>query len=454
MSHRLRTVGVMGELSFPVLPDVSSAALDQLPIERLEAELTGLAAQSAAAMCRWLVMVAEFDRRDAAARWWGVRSTAHWLEWQCALEERTARAHVAVARRIVGLPKTMAAFASGALSYSKVRALVRVATISTEDTWIEKARQATAAQLEDAVRGYRQAIGADDPAPAVDPAEERGELYESWTEEGRGHLRANLRADDFALALAAIDKRADELFQEQAKSGPAGPLLCRTRAELRAQAMVELLCGENGCVCGGDGSDDRHLVVIVAEASSLDPEGHAYIEGGPPVSAERLAELLCDQPLALLVKDDSGNPLYLGRSTKQLNRRQRRALRYRDGRCCQFPGCKSTKRINGHHVAWWARDHGPTDIDNLVSLCPFHHRLIHQQKFFIKVDADGRFVFTRSDGAVLENSPPPPPVQTTIEQANAALGTAVASAPEPGEGYPQDLALTVDHLLWKFGLAY
>jgi hypothetical protein len=57
-----------------------------------------------------------------------------------------------------------------------------------------------------------------------------------------------LGADDFALALAAIDKRADELFQEQAKSGPEGPLLCCTRAELRAEALVELLCGENGCL--------------------------------------------------------------------------------------------------------------------------------------------------------------------------------------------------------------
>ena len=443
----------MGDLSIPVLPDVSSEELDQLPIERLEAELTTLAAQSASAMCRWLLMVAEFDRRDAAAQWWGVRSTAHWLAWQCAVDDRTARAHVAVARRIVGLPKTMAAFAAGELTYSKVRALVRVATISTEETWIEKARLATAAQLEEAVRGYRAALGADDETPAPADAPDRaGELYDTWTEEGRGQLRAELPADDFAVAIAALDKRADELFQDQANSGPAGPQITRSRAELRAEALVDLLCGANGCACGGDGADDRHLVVIHAKSSSIDTAGHAYIEGGPALTAERLAELLCDQPLALLVEDDAGNPLYLGRTTKQLNRRQRRALRYRDGRCCRFPGCRATKRINGHHVAWWERDMGPTDIDNLVSLCPFHHRLIHQLEFFVKVDGEGRFVFTRPDGTVIEDAPEPPSIQRTLEEANAGLGTPVATAPAPGEGYPQDLALTIDELVWKFGL--
>lgn len=443
----------MGDLSVPVLPGVSSADLAQLPIERLEAELCTLAAQSASAMCRWLAMVAEFDRRDAAMQWWGVLSTAHWLAWRCAIDARTAREHVRVARAVVGLPRTMAAFAAGQLSYSKVRAITRVARISTEDTWIEKAREATTAQLEEAVRGYRRAIDPKgefhraQPEPDDTPADCRTR----HREDGRTQIVFDLSADEAGEVLAKLDRRADSIFQDEANCGSAEPPLCLTHSERRARALLEVL-SETFANTPSDPDDDRYLVVIHAEASSIGGTGRAWIEGGPPVTAERLAELLCDQPLSLLVEDDHGNPLYLGRSTKQLNRRQRRALRYRDRGCCRFPGCTRTKRINGHHVAWWRRDNGPTDIDNLVSLCPFHHRLVHRGQFCIEVEAKGLFVFARPDGTLIEDSPEPLTPARTLEHANSAAGVDVVSAPEPGDGYRQDLSLTVDALLASFGL--
>ena len=148
----------MGDLAIAVLPDVTSDDLERLPKERLEAELCTRAAQSASAMCRWLVMVAEFDRREAAMEWYGIVSTAHWLAWRCAMDARTARDHVRVARAIVGLPKTLAAFAAGELSYSKVRALTRVARFDTEDRWLDTARNATTAQLEDTVPSATRSI--------------------------------------------------------------------------------------------------------------------------------------------------------------------------------------------------------------------------------------------------------------------------------------------------------
>src|SRR3954464_15454726 len=101
-------------------------SVDGLPDERLEAELTTLAAHMHAGMYRFLVMVAEFDRRELYESW-ECRGTAQWLSWKCAIAARTAREQAPVARALERLPLAAAAFGRGELSYAKVRAVARVA---------------------------------------------------------------------------------------------------------------------------------------------------------------------------------------------------------------------------------------------------------------------------------------------------------------------------------------
>src|SRR3954471_18811756 len=86
--------------------------------ERLEAEMTTLAAHLHAGMCRFLLMVAEFDRR-ALYESWECRGTAQWLTWKCGVAARTAREHVRVARALQKVPLASAAFGRGELSYAK-----------------------------------------------------------------------------------------------------------------------------------------------------------------------------------------------------------------------------------------------------------------------------------------------------------------------------------------------
>src|SRR3712207_4858674 len=98
----------------------------QRPLDELAREITAGAVRLASATAAWLRLVAEFDEREG----WGgvgVLSCAHWLAWQCALSPGAAREHVRVARALTALPVTAAAFAAGRLSFSKVRALTRVA---------------------------------------------------------------------------------------------------------------------------------------------------------------------------------------------------------------------------------------------------------------------------------------------------------------------------------------
>src|SRR5262249_54167436 len=125
--------------------------------ERLEAETCTLAAQLAAANCRFLLLIGELARREAW-RSWGTQSLAHWLSWKCGLGLHAAREHVRVAVAMESLPETTQVFSRGELSYSKVRAITRVATPSVEGELIEFAKVATASQVERTVGAYRGVV--------------------------------------------------------------------------------------------------------------------------------------------------------------------------------------------------------------------------------------------------------------------------------------------------------
>ncbi len=122
--------------------------LADVPTERLEAQITELAGHLAAAECRWLELVGEFDRRKGYEAW-GCVSCAYWLSWQCGLDLRSARDKVRVARALEGLPLIRSSSSrSGRISYSKVRAIARVATPATEADLVMLAEHSTGAQLD------------------------------------------------------------------------------------------------------------------------------------------------------------------------------------------------------------------------------------------------------------------------------------------------------------------
>src|SRR5581483_10579458 len=126
---------------------------EDLSIDALGEQIVSLAGRVAAATCRWLLLVAEFDRREGYARF-GLWSTARWLSHQCGIAHRTAVEHVRVARVLAGFPRLVEEMSAGRLSYSQVRAISRVPregeTTVVEDL-IEVAQHGSAAQLESVV---------------------------------------------------------------------------------------------------------------------------------------------------------------------------------------------------------------------------------------------------------------------------------------------------------------
>jgi hypothetical protein len=117
-------------------------------------KITTLAGQINAANYRFLKMIAEFDRRVA----WeepGIRSCAYWLHWKCGIDMGAAREKVRAARALVGLPEINAAFEKGELSYSKVRAMTRVATVENESFLLNIAQYGTAQHVVKLVGAFR-----------------------------------------------------------------------------------------------------------------------------------------------------------------------------------------------------------------------------------------------------------------------------------------------------------
>ena len=162
-----------------------------------------LAGHLAAAECRWLLMVAEFDRRKGYEQW-GCWCASQWLGWKCGIEERAARERVRVARALDDLPAITEAFGKGELSYSRVRALTRVAEPATEADLLMIARHVTAAQLERLVRSYRGVLRRADETALANQRHDRRYLRWHWDDDGSLVGQFRLDPEEGAVLMAAV----------------------------------------------------------------------------------------------------------------------------------------------------------------------------------------------------------------------------------------------------------
>jgi len=377
-----------------------------MPLDEVEREICELAAHIAAATCRWLSLAAEFDRRGGHEEF-GFASCASWLAWRCSLTPRAAREQLRVARALRELPRIRTAFRRGSLSYSKVRALTRVAEPAMEEDLLEIARDATAAQLERLLRGYRRAIAPDEAADVAS----RRHLTTRWEDDGSLTIRGSLPPDEAALFLRGLERARDELHGAAAAKGDAtgdddrdgrGPLGGAGGGERparpdRADALVTL--AESAVAHGIEaaGGGDRHRVVVHVDLDHLathDATATATLADGVTLPAETARRLGCDAAIVSLVERD-GEPLSVGRKTRSIPPALARALRARD-RGCRFPGC----------LEHWAHG-GATSLDNLVLLCRRHHRLVHEGGFTVALE-EGEPVFRTRLGETLDPAPVTP----------------------------------------------
>lgn len=200
---------------------VDDELLQQVPLERLELQITSFAGRLAAAQARWLVWIGAYDRREGW-RHWQAKSCAHWLNWRCGVSMRTAREHVRVARRLEHLPLVRQRFLSGALSYSKVRAVSRVATEFNETELVELAELSTASQVERLCGGLRRAQSRrDEAAQAAAAVANQFVTYEN-NHDGTATITITVPVADAKAAHAALVEAASaEIDAARTQGQPA-----------------------------------------------------------------------------------------------------------------------------------------------------------------------------------------------------------------------------------------
>jgi hypothetical protein len=160
-----------------------------------------------------------------------------------------------------------------------------------------------------------------------------------------------------------------------------------------ADGLVEL------AATSGDQTAAPAQITVFADLDALtettETTGVAELEAGPVIANETARRLACDSIVECAVSDHAST-LGVGRRTRLIPGWLRRQLRHRDGGC-RFPGCGRKTWVHGHHIQHWA-DGGPTDLGNLVLLCGYHHRFLHEHGWDIQDGPDRTPMFTRPDG--------------------------------------------------------
>jgi hypothetical protein len=404
----------------------------------LDDELTTLAAHLNAATARFVELVHELAEAGGLAD-----EVGRYVAFRCGVTAREARELVRVAEALEELPAIRAAFARGELTFTKVRALTRVATPASEEGLLELACALTASQLERALRAFRRLR-----------AEEAREAHEleyvdyHWAEDGSLYLRARLAAEDGTLVVKALEAARERVrmrrrAERSAASTEEGAVAFEPPRSMSVEALCEL--AQAALATSGEPVAERTRLVVHVDALALarDGAGRCELAEGPVLSPETARRLGCDAETVTALERD-GLPLGLGRARRSVPPRLRRALEARDGGTCRWPGCENRRHLDAHHRVHWAHG-GETSLENLVLLCFHHHRLVHEGGYSIEDDPEGGLRFRNRYGVLCPGvSRPPPGSADELVARNARQGLVIDSRTNRnGHGDPLDLELAV-----------
>jgi hypothetical protein len=445
--------------------------LAAIPLERLERQITELAAHINAATCRWLLLVGEFDRREGWAEW-GCRSCVHWLSYRCGLSPSAARERVRVARRLGALPATWASFGAGELCFSQVRALTRIATEETERDLIMVARHATAAQLDVVVRAYRGVMAYE--LGTGRPEDECRYVCCHHDDDGALLIHARLPAEEGALLLAALDAGRDAI--REGRRDPAGQP--GGHADDQEAADGPTAPGAGGAAAEAPGSRaavsyaDALLLMAQTLLSSGRPSAAAamatrlWSTSTPPslrTTTRTVAPVSSNTAAPCTPRLPAGSPATPASSASSNATAGRSLSGARPAPChprydapseaaTPSPASRAAPQrrfLHAPHVDHWARG-GRTDLSNLVQLCSHHHRLVHEGGYRVERGPHGSLRFRRPDGQMIAPIPRRPTGrQHHLERSNAQRGlelTHQTCVPCIYSGDKFDLHWVVDNL--------
>ncbi|MBK7534407.1 MAG: DUF222 domain-containing protein [Myxococcales bacterium] len=445
---------------------------EPLSVEEVQALGEHIAEQAVhldAAMHRLLADLRTFD---AAGGWHrqGFGTCAHWLSWRVGWDLGTAREHLRVARALHTLPLVSEALSAGKISYSKTRAITRVATAATEAVLLGYAQHCTASQLETVCRKVG-VLGADAASRAARPHDSERYVAHTPTTSGMVCVKACLRPDEAALLLKVLQQAAVDCTREPADvsaegadvsaeaQAPAersadvsaeaqrsstttttarrpynradglmalvhayarGSSAERSPVELIVTVPVALLQQTAATTDSATGTSDSAADISSTTAVAIAPATFTdrgaslpvalTVETDHALSPQTTRRLACDCGLVVATVTAAtaiaAAPLSIGRKTRTIPAALKRALLLRD-RTCRFPGCDHRLFLEGHHLQHWA-DGGETNLDNLALLCSLHHAYVHERGYRITQSATGALAFEDPQGRAVVPLPPRP----------------------------------------------
>ena len=442
-------------------PDREEDAFDP---EAAEEELATLSSHLDAATYRQLVLIRQLDDSGHWANA-GATTCAAWLSWRIGMNENAARERLRIAHALRDLPKVADAMRTGTLSYSKVRAIVRVAIPKMEERLLEYARYTTAAQLERICRGVRQQQRLD--AKDAEPMDEAAKLRRAFDSrdvflrargDGTVQVVVTLMPDEAQRVFTAVETMRDAMREECPSLPPthadAFVRLVDTGFE---EATVELANDSAALETTNHSAESNLDATNHSAESNLDSTNHsaesnldatnhsaesnldatnhsaesnldarrkkkvsggdtqrvliqlaphllsdglvANLDDGSWIAPETWRRVACDCALDLVKVDEAGKVLDIGRRTRTIPPALSRALDVRDAGRCRFPGCNHRRFLDRHHIEHWSQN-GETKLDNLITLCSAHHRLVHEGGWTVELDG-GEARFLRPDGTPL-----------------------------------------------------
>jgi hypothetical protein len=303
-------------------------------------------------------------------------TAASWIARTCGMSVNSAADRLCVGEQLEALPKVAAALASGEIGYQSVSVLCHLRDklgekrdLFNEDEMLELARKQSVATLR-YLCNYAWHIA--DPDGFFNEAEEnftRRRLHISQMADGMYAIDGLLDP----VTGAALKTTVDALAKRK------GPEDERTPSQRRHDAVGELVnhAMDQGTLPRRNGVRPHiNLTTTIEGVKNEVGAPPADLELSLPISTRTLERITCDCTMSRVLLADS-MVIDVGRAKRTVSGPTWRALRTRD-RGCRFPGCdRPVEWSNPHHIVHWARG-GPNNLPNMVLLCYYHHRLVHE----------------------------------------------------------------------------
>ena len=381
----------------------TSLAAEVCCVERLEVlfeELAELAGQRNAIDGRVVQIVAELDR-DQLVGATGARSVAALVAWKLGASSSNAHTIATVAHRLEEFPRCAAGMREGRLSLDQVGVIAGRAADGSDEHYAQLAASATVSQLRTAVKL--------EPRPEPDPRPEPQRSITKTTDDEYTTWRIRLPRLEAAKFDAALQSHHEAQIADWKRDHETGDRVCDQAPPLPDTVDAFMRLVEASWVAEVARRPHGQHTTVVAHVDV--DKRVAALHLGPLLSDDERRYLLCDATCEVWF-ERHGQVIGAGRATRTVSRRLRRALEHRD-RCCVVPGCGATRGLHAHHIRHWENG-GATELDNLVLVCPYHHRAHHRGDLTITGPA-GQLTVTDSDGQPLRGGslarPPttPPP---------------------------------------------